>query len=125
MTRPSMRDPNALPPGQYEEMIAEVSRALHRFLPGRNGDPKAGLAYTLLTALGNAQERLSLTTDSDGTYKWSLLGEQMMARNIVHAIYYTLVDTYVIKPGHPEREKGGNQGLDPPAHGGVASTLSP
>lgn len=118
MLRRSMRDPKALLPGQYEEMIAEVGRALHRFLPGRNGDPKAGLAYTLLTALGNAEERLSLTTDSDGTYKWSLLGEQMMARNVVHAIYYTLVDTYVIKPGHPEKEKGGSQGLDHP-HMGV------
>lgn len=120
-----MRDPNALPPGQYEEMIAEARRALQRFMPGRNGDPKAGLAYTLLTVLGNIEERLGLTTDSDDIYKWTLLGEQTMARNVVHAIYYTLVDTYVIKPGHPEREKGGNQGLDSPAHGGVASTLSP
>jgi hypothetical protein len=110
LPRRSISDPNTLSPGRYEEMIAEVRRALHRFMPGRNGDPKAGLAYTLLTVLGNAEERLGLTTDSDGTYKWCLIGEQTMARNVVHAIYYALVDTYVIKPGHPEKEKGGNEG---------------
>lgn len=106
-------DNGSLRPGQYQEMIQEIYRALYRFMPGRNGDPKAGLAYALLTLTSAAAEvegrpQISRGTDQDNFHHWILMGEQVMARHTIHSIYYTLVDRHVIKPGHPEQEKGGN-----------------
>ena len=99
----------ALSPGQYAEMVAEVNRALYRFMPGRNGDPKAGLAYTLITLINEA----AMTLDRESTgeneprdpHFWTVIGEGIGARRVIHSVYYTLVDTHVIKPGREDQEK--------------------
>jgi hypothetical protein len=90
-------------------MVAEVRRALHRFLPGRNGDPKAAMAYTLLTVLSPAEGERQVATaiaEADQTYSsWINAGTVTQCNRVIHAIYYTLVENHVIKPGHPERER--------------------
>lgn len=100
----------ALPPGQWDEMIDEIMRATSPFLPGRNGDPKAGMAGTIRFLAGNVQERRTIAQHTlaremkdgeDVTFyrllRGGALGELTMCNHIIHTLYYSLVDWHVIK----------------------------
>lgn len=92
----------ALPPGSFDEMFEAIRKELFRFLPGRNGDPQAGMAAAIKTLAMRMHEERDFSQRmaashgrlEDAARVWAF--DQM-----VQVLYYALVENHVIKPRRP------------------------
>jgi hypothetical protein len=71
------------------------------------------MAHTLLTVLGQTEQMRDIAlhgpADDEPADRWIDAGIVTQCNRTIHNIYFTLIDMHVIKPEHPEREKGGIQ----------------